>query len=113
MVRPRPGARQDVAALAAFLASFGGGAGLNRRERCGCVMVCLKRMGLPKSDKIDGFCWLPNQMKRIDSTWAYSRDTPMYSMNIASIKTTLELSFQISTQALSYYSMEKYTSNNM
>lgn len=76
-------------------------------------MVCLKRMGLPKSDKIDGFCWLPNQMKRIDSTWAYSRDTPMYSMNIASIKTTLELSFQISTQALSYYSMEKYTSNNM
>lgn len=50
--RPRPGARQDVAALAAFLASFGGGAGLNRRERCGCVMVCLKRMGFQNLMKL-------------------------------------------------------------
>ena len=40
---PRPGARQDVAALAAFLASFGGGAGLNCRERCGWVFGCVSK----------------------------------------------------------------------
>lgn len=67
---PRPGARQDVAALAAFLASFGGGAGWE-------VWVChgvSQKNGLPKSDEIDGFCWFPrplNQINRIDSTWAY------------------------------------------
>ena len=55
---PRPGARQDVAALAAFLASFGGGAGLNCRERCGWVFGRISRLR------------------------GHFTDTPMYSMNI-------------------------------